>query len=87
MFNVYISNDYNILEIYQQISPIFLAIVVKNLRYIAWVRCLLSTEPQYEQKFGSNSTGNICADPYRTGSRDFLHYNKQRLLRQVRQNC
>jgi hypothetical protein len=33
MFNVCISNDYNLVEMYLQISPIFLAIVVKHLRY------------------------------------------------------
>jgi hypothetical protein len=35
MFNVCISDDCNILEIYLQISHIFLAIVVKHLRYTA----------------------------------------------------
>ena len=31
--NIYIANDYNLVEIYLQISPIFLAIVLEHLRY------------------------------------------------------
>jgi hypothetical protein len=33
MFKVYMSNDYNLVQIYQQISRILLAVVVKHPRY------------------------------------------------------
>jgi hypothetical protein len=50
---------------YLQISPIFLAIVVKHLRYTARGRRLLRTEPQHEEYiFGNNSTGNIRTESY-----------------------
>jgi hypothetical protein len=38
MFDVYISNDYNLGQRYLQISTKFLAIVVKHLRYTACER-------------------------------------------------
>jgi hypothetical protein len=63
--SIFLKDD-NILELYLQISPIFLAIVVKYFRYTVLVRCLLRTEPQHEQYiFDNNSTLNGSTESLR----------------------